>query len=233
MIDVQQITDLHATTVRLWHTQEISNPYSGVLAGGVPAAHRSTTCCGTRRTSPAARRRRRADRGRQAGHRRLQPEAERRHRSARCISARRAGRAQDRARSPPLGRTPKRPAARSTGCRSWRCAAITCRNRPTGPTPAKNIAPRRAGGSKILAEQHHDLSASLQRVAGRHLRRPQTAESLLPVQDVQRSDPEPVSVSGRASRPPAAQVAQAGSGNAPCGPICGHSSQALIGVRVR
>ena len=31
MIDVQQITDLHATTVALWHTQEISNPYTGFL----------------------------------------------------------------------------------------------------------------------------------------------------------------------------------------------------------
>ena len=31
MIDVKQITDLHASTVALWHTQEISNPYSGFL----------------------------------------------------------------------------------------------------------------------------------------------------------------------------------------------------------
>ena len=31
MIDVQQITDLQAKTVALWHTQEISNPYEGFL----------------------------------------------------------------------------------------------------------------------------------------------------------------------------------------------------------
>jgi hypothetical protein len=31
MIDVQQITDLQADTVALWHTQEISNPYEGFL----------------------------------------------------------------------------------------------------------------------------------------------------------------------------------------------------------
>jgi hypothetical protein len=31
MIKVQEITDLHATTVALWHTQEISNPYTGFL----------------------------------------------------------------------------------------------------------------------------------------------------------------------------------------------------------
>ena len=31
MIDVQQLTDLQAQTVALWHTQEISNPYEGFL----------------------------------------------------------------------------------------------------------------------------------------------------------------------------------------------------------
>ncbi len=31
MIDVQEISDLHASTVALWHQQEISNPYSGFL----------------------------------------------------------------------------------------------------------------------------------------------------------------------------------------------------------
>jgi hypothetical protein len=31
MIDVAKITDLHAQTVALWHTQEIANPYSGFL----------------------------------------------------------------------------------------------------------------------------------------------------------------------------------------------------------
>jgi hypothetical protein len=31
MIDVREITELHATTVALWHTQEIANPYSGFL----------------------------------------------------------------------------------------------------------------------------------------------------------------------------------------------------------
>ena len=31
MIKVQEITDLHAATVALWHTQEISNPYTGFL----------------------------------------------------------------------------------------------------------------------------------------------------------------------------------------------------------
>lgn len=31
MIDVKEITDLHAHTVALWHTQEIDNPYSGFL----------------------------------------------------------------------------------------------------------------------------------------------------------------------------------------------------------
>lgn len=32
MIDVREITDLHRTTVALWHEQEIANPYSGFLA---------------------------------------------------------------------------------------------------------------------------------------------------------------------------------------------------------
>lgn len=31
MIDVRQITDLHAHTVALWHTQEMANTYSGFL----------------------------------------------------------------------------------------------------------------------------------------------------------------------------------------------------------
>jgi hypothetical protein len=31
MINVQEITDLHAHTVALWHTQEVSNPYEGLL----------------------------------------------------------------------------------------------------------------------------------------------------------------------------------------------------------
>jgi hypothetical protein len=31
MFDVRQITDLHRDTVRLWHTQEVSNPYQGFL----------------------------------------------------------------------------------------------------------------------------------------------------------------------------------------------------------
>ncbi|MGD9723853.1 MAG: DUF4254 domain-containing protein [Pirellulales bacterium] len=31
MIDVKEITDLHAHTVALWHTAAISNPYSGFL----------------------------------------------------------------------------------------------------------------------------------------------------------------------------------------------------------
>ena len=31
MIDVEEITDLHAHTVALWHTQEIANPYTGFL----------------------------------------------------------------------------------------------------------------------------------------------------------------------------------------------------------
>lgn len=31
MIDVREIIDLHASTVDLWHQQEISNPYSGFL----------------------------------------------------------------------------------------------------------------------------------------------------------------------------------------------------------
>ncbi|MEX0675518.1 MAG: DUF4254 domain-containing protein [Pirellulales bacterium] len=31
MIDVDEITDLHAHTVALWHTQEIANPYTGFL----------------------------------------------------------------------------------------------------------------------------------------------------------------------------------------------------------
>src|ERR1700674_308935 len=31
MINVSEITEFHATTVALWHTQEIANPYSGFL----------------------------------------------------------------------------------------------------------------------------------------------------------------------------------------------------------
>jgi hypothetical protein len=31
MIDVREITDLHASTVARWHREEISNPYSGFL----------------------------------------------------------------------------------------------------------------------------------------------------------------------------------------------------------
>jgi len=31
MIDVHEITELHASTVALWHQQEISNPYTGFL----------------------------------------------------------------------------------------------------------------------------------------------------------------------------------------------------------
>jgi len=31
VIDVQEVTDLHAHTVALWHTEEISNPYTGFL----------------------------------------------------------------------------------------------------------------------------------------------------------------------------------------------------------
>ena len=31
MIDVKEITDLHAGTVALWHTREIANPYTGFL----------------------------------------------------------------------------------------------------------------------------------------------------------------------------------------------------------
>src|SRR5262249_25942769 len=31
MIDVREITDLHASTVALWHVQEIANPYQGFL----------------------------------------------------------------------------------------------------------------------------------------------------------------------------------------------------------
>ncbi len=31
MIDIQEITDLHASTVALWHHEEISNPYTGFL----------------------------------------------------------------------------------------------------------------------------------------------------------------------------------------------------------
>jgi hypothetical protein len=31
MIDVREITDLHASTVTLWHHEEISNPYTGFL----------------------------------------------------------------------------------------------------------------------------------------------------------------------------------------------------------
>jgi hypothetical protein len=31
MINVQEITDLHAATVALWHQQEVANPYSGLL----------------------------------------------------------------------------------------------------------------------------------------------------------------------------------------------------------
>ncbi len=31
MIDVEEITDLHAHTVALWHAQEIANPYTGFL----------------------------------------------------------------------------------------------------------------------------------------------------------------------------------------------------------
>jgi hypothetical protein len=31
MIDVREITNLHAHTVALWHTQEIGNPYTGFL----------------------------------------------------------------------------------------------------------------------------------------------------------------------------------------------------------
>ena len=31
MMNVKEITDLHASTVALWHTEEISNPYTGFL----------------------------------------------------------------------------------------------------------------------------------------------------------------------------------------------------------
>lgn len=31
MIDVHEITELHASTVALWHTQDIANPYAGFL----------------------------------------------------------------------------------------------------------------------------------------------------------------------------------------------------------
>lgn len=31
MINVQEITDLHAHTVALWHQQDVANPYSGLL----------------------------------------------------------------------------------------------------------------------------------------------------------------------------------------------------------
>jgi hypothetical protein len=31
MIDVREITDLHETTVALWHRQEVANPYEGFL----------------------------------------------------------------------------------------------------------------------------------------------------------------------------------------------------------
>ena len=51
---------------------------------------------------------------------------------------------------------------------------------------------------EILRQQHRDLP-SLRRTVGRSLRRPQAAEGLPPVQDVQRPDDEPVSLCGETS----------------------------------
>ena len=60
----------------------------------------------------------------------------------------------------------------------------------------KPIVAKAKARLEILHQQQPDLSASLERIARRHLRRPKAAEGLSPVQDVQRSDDEPVSVRG-------------------------------------
>ena len=45
MFRVQDVLDLHSSTVALWHQQEIRNPYHGFMQVVLRAAQASTTCC--------------------------------------------------------------------------------------------------------------------------------------------------------------------------------------------
>ena len=194
MIDVREITDLHETTVALWHRRKSPILTSGFLH---VVCQQHTFNYLLWHEEDIARSPNVGDERIAEVKRAIDGYNQKRNDAIEQLDAyllRELDATQESCPQPMPGRTPKRPAARSTGCRSCRCAAITCRSRPTAPTPAEEHRAKARERLEILAEQHRDLSTGC-RTAGRHLRRPQATEGLLPIQDVQRPDDESVSVS--------------------------------------
>ena len=142
MINVSEITELHATTVALWHTQEIANPYDGFLQA-VCQQHMFNYLLW--HEEDIARSPNVGDERIAAVKRAIDGYNQKRNDAIEALDAyllRELSRTRESSRNPVPGKTPKRPAARSTGCRSWPCGATTCRSKPTAPTPATSIAPK-------------------------------------------------------------------------------------------
>ena len=91
MIEVKQITALHRDTTKLWHEAEVANSHRDLLQVGLRTAQVQLSAVARRRYCPQSRRRRPADRRGEAGHRPLQPTAERRDRKDRRLSERELG----------------------------------------------------------------------------------------------------------------------------------------------
>ncbi len=198
MIDVPAILDLHETTVARWHEREIDNPYEGFLRLVCEQHERNfrlwhqediarspsvtdAEIAGVKRAIDKLNQQRNDLIERLDDFLLAELAAARRRAAARGPAEHRNAGQRDR---PALDH-------RACGC-------ITCGSRPPALTPrgARRQGQGPAGNPRGTAPGPVELAG---RVAGRHLRRPQAAEGLPSVQDVQRPDDESVSLRGKAA----------------------------------
>ena len=148
---VQQITELHRDTVGRWHAPEVDNPYDGLLA----------TVCQQHQFNFLLWHEEDIARSPDVADQRI-AEVKRaidRYNQQRNDWIEKIDEALIQDRSPPAafcreparGSTPKRPAARSTACRSWRCESTTSKSRSPATTSTSPTATRSTSGSTAAA----------------------------------------------------------------------------------
>ena len=195
MIDVRAILDLHETTVARWHAQEIDNPYEGFLHV-VCLQHQQNFRLWHQEDiarSPDV-----TDADLAAVKRAIDKLNQQRNdlieRLDDCLIDELAAAGVEPWQGARLNtETPGSVIDRLSilALRLYHMEEQACRSDAADGHVAKAKA-----RLEILREQHRDLSGVARRVARRHLRRPEAAEGLPPVQDVQRPDDESVSLRG-------------------------------------
>ena len=193
MIDVREITDLHAHTVALWHQQEIVNPYTGFLQA-VCQQHSFNYLLW--HEEDIARSPNVGDERIAAVKRAIDGYNQKRNDGIEALDAFLLNELARRQIVPQPG---ARQNTETPGSAIDRLSILALRRYHMQEQADRADATRRTSSQSAGSARNPGRATprpvdGAGRIARRHLCRPQAAESLLSVQDVQRPDDEPVSV---------------------------------------